>query len=289
MPNGDFHSMIRFREVRDFSQVLSTAFVFLRQNFKPLLRDLVYVVGPVIIILAIVQIFYMRLFGDVPETYQNPSSFFLTLLGLMVCSGLAYVLLYATVNSHILLYMQHGPRQYTSAQVVEMVKRFFWRLAVGMFVAMLLVGVGFMLCGIPGIYFYGVLSILPMVLMAEDRDAMSPIGRSFDLVSGHWWQTFLLVVVASFLQFSLGWMVMIPNTVAQYVMQLGTAGVVELSGAQQALLMVLATLGTVVGTLLYAITCTVTAVQYFNLVERKELVGLQERIEQIALPAGEIG
>lgn len=67
------------------------------------------------------------------------------------------------------------------------------------FLHALIIGVGFVLCVIPGIYFYGALAVATPALLFEDARGTKALRRSRELVRGRWWSTSGAVLAASIL------------------------------------------------------------------------------------------
>ena len=63
----------------------------------------------------------------------------------------------------------------------------------------LTVAVGFLLFFIPGIWLFGMLFASVIVVVSENVRGTAAMGRSWNLVSGHWWHTFGTIFVAALL------------------------------------------------------------------------------------------
>jgi hypothetical protein len=63
----------------------------------------------------------------------------------------------------------------------------------------LTVAVGFILLVIPGIWFFGMLFASVIVVVSENVHGTKAMGRSWNLVKGHWWHTFGTIFVAALL------------------------------------------------------------------------------------------
>jgi hypothetical protein len=61
---------------------------------------------------------------------------------------------------------------------------------------MLLVGVGFVLLFIPGIWLWGMFQLWFVALCVEGLPPVTPLGRSWRLVEGNWWRATTVVTVA---------------------------------------------------------------------------------------------
>ena len=62
-----------------------------------------------------------------------------------------------------------------------------------------LTGIGFLACGVPGLYLWVGFAVALPVLMSEGQRGRKALGRSRALVQGRWWKTFGTLVVAGLL------------------------------------------------------------------------------------------
>jgi hypothetical protein len=63
------------------------------------------------------------------------------------------------------------------------------------------IGLGLLLLIVPGLFLLTIWAVLAPVIVIERKDAMSSFGRSRELVRGHGWQVFGVIVVLFLLQF----------------------------------------------------------------------------------------
>ena len=144
------------------------------------------------------------------------------------------------------------------------------------------VGVGFLL--IPIFYFLVVYASVAMslffpVLWLEDRGLFASVGRCFQLIKGHWWATFGLILVATFLQSMLTIVFAIP----QYAVMFGK--MLQLPGLNSDVLGLVAQCIYAVGIIFtYTLPLLALIFQYYNLVERREGHGLRLLVNQLGQP-----
>ncbi|AMR28755.1 hypothetical protein A0257_17725 [Hymenobacter psoromatis] len=124
------------------------------------------------------------------------------------------------------------------------------------------------------------LSLLFPVLWLEDRGLFASVGRCFQLIKGHWWATFGLLLVATFLQSMLAIVFAIP----QYVVMFGK--MLQLPGLSSDVLGLVAQCLYAVGIMFtYSLPLLVLVFQYFNLVEKREGYGTSLLVSQLGQPA----
>jgi hypothetical protein len=94
-----------------------------------------------------------------------------------------------------------GRRDHTVASLLRSVTPVIGPLIVAGILAGLGIGLGFLLLIVPGLFLLTIWAVLAPVIVIERRDAMSSFGRSRELVRGHGWQVFGVIVVLFLLQF----------------------------------------------------------------------------------------
>lgn len=138
---------------------------------------------------------------------------------------------------------------------------------------------GFPLVGALGTYLAVVMSLFFPVLWLEDNSIFGTLGRCFQLIKGHWWATFGLILVVSIIQSSLSIVFVLP----QYAVMFGK--MMRVPGLSSDLLGVLAQCIYAAGIIFtYTVSLLATAFQYFNLVEQKEGVGLRLLVDELGRP-----
>ena len=137
----------------------------------------------------------------------------------------------------------------------------------------IVIGVGTILCILPGIYFWAAFAVALPVLMTEGLRGRRALSRSRQLVKGRWWKTFLLLFVAGLLASVVGGAV--------------TAAVASLSFVSrddEALLFVVGAISGTAGSLVTTpFKAAYTTVLYFDLRVRKEAFDLRLLAEQLGV------
>jgi len=296
-----YDQALDFWQERDFGQKFSAVFDFLRVHWQPLGRVLLYLVGPLALLQAILLVVMQyQLFGSLgrfgrPDSpyglgmnfagfFTSPTYFGSTLLGTAF-----YAVLVLSVYGYLLecLYPSQPGQPIGVPQVWAVVKQqfvstFFSLLGLG-----LLVLVGFFVFLIPGVYLSVALSLFFVVKLVEGGDFATTLSRCLSLIKGKWWSTFGLI----FMMLLLVGLLLRGATLVLGLVVAGLAGAGLLGGLSHSLLNptvllavfgVLSTLGVL---LVYPLLLLTIAFQYFNLVERREGVGLRALIQQLGQPA----
>lgn len=303
-----------FRQERDFGAKIGATFEFLGAHWRPLGKCLLYFVLPVSLVMGIGMGLIMNsmfnLMGRVqtnPQAMQDPSSVFgasyFSGMGLvMIGAMLAFVAVMSTVYSYVHLLLSTEPTvPPTPAQVWAVMKSRFGRILLsfallfglyiafaGLFVGLIAVlGNGGMaglltLLLFPVMVYLGVpLMLYFPVLLLEEGGVVAALRRCYVLVRGKWWSTLGLVVVAGMIQ----GMLTIVFALPQYAVMFGKMLKIPVLGSD--VVGMAAQCLYVAGAMFtYPVLLLALAFQYFNLVERKEGVGLRGLVDSLgATPA----
>jgi hypothetical protein len=180
-------------------EILSTAFELYRRHWRTLLAIAAVVVVP----LTLLQYLFgdwIRSRGEV-TSYQQISTATWAVGAAGLVAGLAGLLMYLVLTGAI--------TRAVAAEVagqdpsVEQSYRFGFHRLGSVLLVSVLVGLatiaGFILFIIPGIYIGVRLAVSVEALVVEGRRGTQAMGRSWELVGGHWWHAFGALVVAGLL------------------------------------------------------------------------------------------
>lgn len=310
-----------FRRIRDFGDVLGISFGFIRENFKPLTLSVLFIGGPFMLVGSAVMTLMLVRTSTISTTPQGSSSviadfglsYFVNIMSLLAGA----VMVVGVVNSYIKLYMASGdekPKIQVNEIWQEVKKDFFWLagrfllLTLLVFVYMAAVGgLAYLVfnsgiqstglkvfLGITG--FFGFLALtmylaVPMYgLFAtqsyfERTGFAASISRSFYLVKHQWWQSFAIIFVGIMVQIIVASVLYMPF---YFILIIGGlfSTMQPGGGAPNTSLMTFAGVGMSIGlalgySLSYIIHFVIQAFQYHNLLERRESVGLLDKIQSL--------
>jgi hypothetical protein len=275
---------INFRQTRDMGDVITTTFTFIKKEFKPLFNALLKVSVPMIVVTGILNGLYQVVQRSNPGSAEMVGVVFLMLISAMVCVSA----MVSTVYHYILIYMERGEGNIEAGEVWNRAKKDVGMLVVTAIASGFLIGFGSVLLFIPGIYLMVTLSLINNVRVQERLGFTDAFKRCRELIKGEWWSTLglLLVVYLIISVFSL--IFAIPAGVVGIFEMLHTLNPEEYRGTPggNITIMITATI-TAIGTyLLYVPLFIAIALQYYNLVEKKEASGLLDRLQHIGV-AGE--
>ncbi|WBA40165.1 hypothetical protein [Hymenobacter canadensis] len=301
-----------FRQERDFGAKIGATFEFLGAHWRPLGKCLLYFVLPVSLVMGIgLGLVMNNMFNLMGKMQSNPqampiatsslgASYFSGMGLVMVGSLLSFVAVMSTVYSYVRLLLTPEPQAPpTPAQVWSLMKQRIGRillsfaLFVGLYLAFIGVFVGLiavlqkmsfvlMLVLFPVLMYVGVpLMLYFPVLLLEEGGVVAALRRCFALARGKWWSTLGLVIVAGMIQGMLTILFALP----QYAVMFGKMLKVPVLGSD--VVGMAAQCVYVAGAMLtYPVLLLALSFQYFNLVERKEGVGLRGLVDSLgATPA----
>ncbi len=285
---------VNLREVRDFGQIITTTFQFLKQNKGPLFRAIATICLPV----AIIAGFLMgKSIGDIQamtfsmQRSGDPESLLGNMLNGMLPMALGYILLIAAFVLLVAVVNEYLRSYHLGEHLVisngDLWKRTFGQIGVYFgtgFLSMILIALGFMLCILPGFYPLTIFALVFICHAIERTGVTGSMARSNKLVKDRFWETLGLVIVIGIINAVIGYALMLPFTIVGAVIGLNTlTGLLEggsgypdwygtFMAAQFSFQMA-------VSMLTYPIVSVAMGLKYFSLVEEKEGAGLREKIQ----------
>ena len=192
-------SKIEFRKVRDFGGLLNVTFDYIKKNFKVLFKSNLLISAPFILLAGVfLGIYQSSMFNFTSDNVlpQIGIPFLLSLVFLF----LSYFVITVVTYSHLLVYIQSETGTIDIDAIWQTVKKnFFMILFTGIGYAVV-VGFGFILLIIPGIYLSITLSLIFIVRLEENLGFFESVGRCIRLIKNNWWFTFGLIIVVGFIQ-----------------------------------------------------------------------------------------
>lgn len=263
--------MITLHQQRDFGEKINATFQYIVQQFRSLGLALLYIAGPVVLVAGIAS--------GLGESSVRGNVFGLATRASII-SVLAYMLSFWLVPlvtyCHLKVYAQTGGRPVTVGAVWREVRRAFGRAVVAIVLYGLMYIVGSFILFVPGVYFAVTLSPMLCIVVLEDAGAGTAFGRSFTLIQDNWWSMFGLLVIMGFVYLSLLSLIIVPIMLWDII-----KSVFHLPALPPLALSFLGAF-TVLALLLFLVVVVLAVgFQYYNLVEKREHVGLLTRIDSI--------
>lgn len=189
---------------RSLGEILSAAFDVYKANATNLLLIVAVVVVPLSFISALAthaigtpKTHTVEILGK-PETIAYSRSFAAVVTAAIIAAAIA-VIISAILQAAIL----RGATQATIGDPVDVQASYRWglrRFGSVLLVAFLVgitVAIGFILLVIPGIIFLVFFSVSVPAMVVENRRGTKAMGRSWNLVSGHFWHALGVILVAA--------------------------------------------------------------------------------------------
>jgi hypothetical protein len=317
--------VIEFYEQRDFSKKMNATYGFLKQNFKPFWRSMLFIAGPPIVISGIfVGDIFNRITGlsaasqggNGAEQYFTSLTFWLQFAGVLIFLWVGGVITISTTYAYLYLYSVKRTNKITVSEVWAHVRSTFWMYfwtitlcSIFLFIMMMIAGVILMLfVGVvnnisPFISVVVVISFylfsafflinVGLIFPAREFERLSfsdAIQRILILLKGKTWSTFGIGAMNFYVQYASSLIIFVPWYTIFFIMILhsqSTGETMEYSTFMKFLNSFFLTLYFLVSYLLTALPLLGLAFQYFNLVEMKESRGLMSRIESFGKSSSE--
>lgn len=277
----------KLRNVRSFSENISSTFDFIRMNYKIILKIFIRIPGPIILLSTIILMYGFSQIYGLNLASQNSQqgvfdtdiyygfSFMSIGIILYVISSLLFT---SAINEFIVLYEEtENPENISVSDVYLNTKIVFWKYIGGGILIGVLVLIGFIFFIIPGIYLAVVLGFLFIILSVERISPIDSISRSFTVIKGNWWATFGYIIVIAIMVMAISYIVQLPIIILNTYL-LVAEGLESVSSMFYGISNGLSYLFYLI---ISAISITSIAVYYYSLVEKKEQVGLQKEISRM--------
>lgn len=269
---------IEFRQARDFGQIINDTFVFVKQNFKPLLKSVIYICGFFFVAYAITSVFNTVRMQEIVKDGDIATSpfkiYYSWEFGLNLLFSVAFSSsLFITVFSYISLYLEKQNQVPEVEEVWAYFKHFFLKILIASFLMGCLTTVGFMFCIVPGVYLWPVTCLILASMVFENSTLGYAFSRGFSLIKNKWWSTFGAIGIVMLIVVGLALLITLPATIL-------SAASLLVSKTQLSYSILNAALASV-SMVFVILPCVAISLAYFSLVEQKEGAGLQGKIDQI--------
>jgi|GEM_PF-1245609 len=285
---------VQLRQIRDFGQLISTTFTFLKQNWRPLFRAIGTLCLPIAVVagffaggsMATIQGMSMKPGGDPMEVFSVMGRTMLALIPAYLLLLFSFLLLIAIVHEYL--------RAYDKGEHVGITTGDLWKRAwpqlgsyFGLtFLSGLLAIVGLILCVLPFFYVWTVLSLVAICHAIERSGGAGSLARSNSLVKGDFWPTLGLVIIIGIINAVINYVFQIPVFIVTFTTTMNsTMSVLETGqpGALPTWFTMFMSIATAVQWCVMMLTYPIVAVcmglKYFSRIEEKEAPGLREKIQ----------
>lgn len=272
---------LEFKKLREFGEIINDMFLFIKQNFKALLKVFVYFSG-IFLLGSIIAGIYQQI-GLQKALVSADSPF--SMLGKMFNINYFLVLLFnlasytamnVSILSFIAVYIQKGNVAPTLDEVWAYFKFYFFRMLGSGILVGLFCGLCFLLLLFPGIYVMPAMMLFFPVMVYENGSFGYSFERAFKLVKGQWWVTFGTILIIYFITLASQSLASLPALIFTFLSAF-TAGAKGLSNTA----IIVSTTVQYLCQVFMIIPIVGISICYFNLVERLDSTGLMDRISQM--------
>ena len=279
-------STFELRKTRDFGQIISDTFTYIRVHFRTLGKALFLFVFPIIIISGVlVSSSFLSVFdvADLnstqpfdPSTNENMASFFIQFFIGMTLFMINFLLIYVIVFKHMQL-VDEGIADIEIGMLLEDFARNFFGILGIIIITGIAAFIGALFLIIPGIYVAYKLSLAPVIFIVEEEPLGDALSKSWN--QDFWWFTFGVSFVMGIITNFASYIFIIPMYILIGLVSFSTGG--EDASEIGSIISVLYGLSIVVPALLYCIPITSQALVYFNIRERKTGQSMMDKIESL--------
>ncbi len=277
------------REKRGLGQSVSDTFDYFKIHFKPLMKIVLFVAGPIFLVASILMgLFYFNLGNQMlakdMNFYSSASTAIISaaeiFIGLLLF-GVGAVVLNGLVVEYMKLSLTRQKQDIALKDVTDALKKRFGYYLLSTFLIILFIFIGAFIFIIPAIYLSIVFSLYFPIMAIENKNTGDALGRCFSLMGGFWWKSIILFSLMGLIQSAFSYTVSIPFIAYSFTDALSNTDVTQMAGNLYVSMAIYMPVLFLANSLSYTLSAVAAGVNYFSIVEHKEEVGLKERIEAI--------
>jgi hypothetical protein len=274
---------IQLRKIRDFGENFNDNFLFIRQNFKPLMKSFfaissIFMVG-LAIFTGINQSRSFSIFRSVfghRNTSATPEAVFTTEYFLMLFfMVLTFVAMNVVLGAYFKYYVENDGRKPGIDELWVIFRQYFFRILFYSIPFSIVTIIGSVFCLAPGIYCWVLFTPFPLITMIEDRGFTETYERCVELLKENFWLSFGIYIVA-YLIYSIGSGII--GGIATVI--IGLTAYFSTEDMTSTVSMITSFIS-IFSYSFYIIYFVSIALNYFSLVEKHDGTGLLHRIDQI--------
>jgi hypothetical protein len=278
--------VIEFKRQRDIGAIITDVFKFIRIEGKTLGLLILKISGPAMLVMIASFVYYMQsTLGDFERIFTAPnlvSNAILSVL-ILVCAYIAfYALLYGTVFGYIKNYIENNGNV-DENEVARLARSYFWNYIGLNIIVGIIIGIGVVLCVLPGIYLGICLSLSFPMLMFERKDIGNAISNSFKLIKDEWWVTFATIIVIYILYYVIAMIFQLPQLIYYFSRMFTMMKEVSRNPIEVVnwISITLDAFSMIAQYFLFALILIAQAFIYFHLNEKKNFTGTLETIDRL--------
>jgi len=302
---------IELLKVRDFGEIITDSFNFVRQNFRPLIKCFFVFSGFFLLAGALLMALNQAKMFSTVETgdFGDTSSVFSRTFGYMgieywlalLLSLVGYISLQVSMLSYMALYKEKGNVAPTIEEVWGYVKYFFLRVFGGMVLIIILMAIGMsivfgllyavtspnifaaiglsvFLLIVPVVYIYPIFSLIFPIIVFENGSFGYAFSRAFTIIRRNWWTTFGALFIMGLIIWVASFVILVPIGIINAINLISHMG----KGTSFSIVIpVITGILQALSHILYIVPIVTISLCYFNLTEQLEGEGLLGRIGKL--------
>jgi hypothetical protein len=283
--------VVNFTKARDFGDILSDTFKFLRFEFRPLFKALLFYVGPFILISSLISGYYQM--GELKEAFKFSTTdpfvayrrmFSVEYLLVLLSAVASHSLLISALFSYIKLYNEFGSGKFELERVKSGMTKSFLPAFGGLSLIFILTIIGAIFIIIPAIIVLTLFALVMPAIVFENKGIGWSFQRSLYLVRDHFWFTLgvgVIVIIIAYLGIIV---VSLPTGFLALAYGLLTLSGDSPSETYSVIITILSVITSFLTMFIVIIPNTSMAFHYFSQIEKKESPSLINKIDQINQP-----
>ncbi len=285
---------IEFKKQRDFSEIISDTFKFIRSEFKPLMKAILNISGPAFLIYMLSLAAYSYVVGDIfnfaphNNSILNSDSLFVSLIVFLIYF-ISAIVTYLLIASATLFYIKSYIVNEGKVDVIEVKKnvyKTFWSLFGIGFLKSLTLIIAMLLCFLPVLYAMVPMAVVYSIYVFEPNSSVIDVySKSYNLVNADFWITFAVYLVLFIIYYIIIFVFALPTTVLTMIGTSVFSGEIDPADltdfTQNPILILLNLAQTFFQTLVNLILVIGGVLIYFHLHEKTTFTGTYDRISKI--------
>jgi len=289
---------VQFKKERDLGAIISDAFTFLREQWKPFFTTVFKIsLFPILIFIISISVMYYFftdfmslavLGGDMGDYNYDLENNIGLMFGAILVLSIFYLIAYTVVTLSSMYFIKSyvDNEEFSLRSIQEKVQDKFWSFIGLSILNVLIIFVGMLFCFLPGIYLGITLALTTPLLVFENRGATDAIDKAFSFIKGHWWETFGIMLVVMILIGVLNGISQAPLMIYSLI-KMGTSSFLSedpnqmFSIYRDPIYIGLTAFSYVVRFFFYVISLITTSFIYFDINEQKNASGSMEMIDSI--------
>ncbi len=275
---------IEFRKTRDFGENLNDAFLFIWLNFKSLFKSFFAISAVFMLTYAILKISYEsghNSFWELVYRRRTFNSGFKNLFSdvqyyfIVISKWLTFISLQVSIGGYIKYYVENDGKKPGIEEVWSIFRKYFFKIVFLSLPIIILVLLGTVLCVVPGVYLLVVFTPFSIIAMIENTSLTDTYSRCFDLIRNNFWLSFLIYFVVILIY-------LIGTLLTGFVIS-GIMSLISYFTTYNltALIVMLTSFFGVFSYCYYIIVSVSVALQYYSLAEKRDGIGILNRINKI--------